>query len=125
MNGRTETTGGGADTFKLVVALAIVAGGVFGFYWWADQPTFMRVGTVLGSVVLAALVAAQTQVGRNAWDFIVSSRTEVRKVVWPNRTETTQTTLYVIIMVIIIGIFLWLLDMFLLWATRLLTGQGG
>jgi preprotein translocase subunit SecE len=61
----------------------------------------------------------------NAGSIYTRARTEVRKVVWPNRTETTQTTLYVIIMVIIIGIFLWLLDMFLLWATRLLTGQGG
>ncbi len=123
MNGNTETSSG-FDTFKLAVALAILAGGVYGFYHYADQALVYRVAGMLGAVVLAALVAAQTQLGRASWDFIVTSRTEVRKVVWPSRTETVQTTLYVLIMVIIVGIFLWLLDMFLLWAAKALTGQG-
>ena len=124
MNGKTEVNNT-ADVAKLLLAVAILAGSVVGFYFYADQPTFIRVGGVLLAVVLAAFVAVQSTTGRAAWDFIVSSRAEVRKVVWPTRTETTQTTLYVIVMVIIVGIFLWLLDMFLLWAAKLLTGQGG
>ncbi len=124
MNGKTET-GSSADTFKLVVALAILGAGVYGFYHYADQALVYRIAAMLGAVALAAVVAMQTQLGRASWDFIVTSRTEVRKVVWPSRTETVQTTLYVIIMVIIVGIFLWLLDMFLLWAAKALTGQGG
>jgi preprotein translocase SecE subunit len=49
---------------------------------------------------------------------------ELRKVVWPNRQETAQTTMVIIFFVIIMGIFFWLLDMFLAWAARMLTGQG-
>jgi preprotein translocase subunit SecE len=124
MNGKTEVNNV-ADVAKLLVAVAILAASVVGFYFYSDQPTFVRVGGVLLAVVLASLVAVQSTIGRATWDFIVSSRAEVRKVVWPTRTETTQTTLYVIVMVIIVGIFLWLLDMFLLWGAKLLTGQGG
>jgi preprotein translocase subunit SecE len=49
----------------------------------------------------------------------------VRKVVWPSGKETTQTTLVVMGLVLTVAIFLWLLDMFLLWSVKLLTGQGG
>jgi preprotein translocase subunit SecE len=64
-------------------------------------------------------------VGRELWRFIQGSRIELRKVVWPNRQETGQTTLVIIFFVIIMGIFFWLLDMLLAWAARMLTGQGG
>ena len=55
----------------------------------------------------------------------MASRNEVRKVVWPTRQETVQTTLMVVVAVIILGIFLWLIDMLLLNAVQILTGQGG
>ena len=57
--------------------------------------------------------------------FISGANTEVRRVVWPTRAETLQTTLAVLVVVLLVGIFLWLLDMLLLWAVQLLTGQGG
>jgi preprotein translocase subunit SecE len=63
----------------------------------------------------------QSQSGKAAWAFVRDARTEVRKVVWPTRKETAQTTLFVIVAVIFMGVCLWLLDMFLGWAVRLLT----
>ncbi len=57
--------------------------------------------------------------------FVQGSRVELRKVVWPTREETIQTTVTVLVFALIMGVFFWLLDMFLLYATRLLTGQGG
>ena len=124
MNGKTETSGG-LDSFLLLLSIAILAAGVYGFYHFADQPMVVRVAGVLGAVVLAGVLATRSTVGRAAWDFLVTSRTEVRKVVWPTRTETVQTTMYVIVVVIVVGIILWLLDMFLVWAVKLLGGQGG
>jgi preprotein translocase subunit SecE len=59
------------------------------------------------------------------WQFAGDARTEVRKVVWPTRQETMQTTLVVIVMVLILGIILWLFDMMLMGILRFLTGQGG
>jgi preprotein translocase subunit SecE len=70
-------------------------------------------------------MATQTLVGGRVLGFFSDARTEVRKVVWPTRQETVQTALIVFGVVIFMGIVLWLLDMLLLWAVRLLTGQGG
>ena len=123
MNGKTETSG--LDSFMLLLSIAILAAGVYGFYHFADQPMAYRVAGVLGTVALAGVLATRSSIGRAAWDFLVTSRTEVRKVVWPTRTETVQTTLYVIVVVVVVGIILWLLDMFLVWAVKLLGGQGG
>ena len=50
---------------------------------------------------------------------------EVRKVVWPTRQETIQTTLVVFAMVLVMGVVLWLFDMLLMATVKALTGQGG
>jgi preprotein translocase subunit SecE len=121
----TETQASGLDTVKLAVALMLLGGAVFVFYWYADQSLLMRVLGLLGVATVSILIASQTALGRSTWSFIGSTRTEVRKVVWPTRAETTQTALAVLFVVVLMGVVLWLLDMFLLWAIRLLTGQGG
>ncbi len=113
------------DTVKLAVAVLVLAGGVVAFYWYGEQPLALRVAGLLAVAAVSVGIASQTDVGRRAWRFIGEARAEVRKVVWPTRQETLQTTLAVLLMVILVGIFLWLLDMFLLWAVKLLTGQGG
>jgi preprotein translocase subunit SecE len=77
------------------------------------------------AIALAAVVFMQTERGRVLWKFVQGSRVEIRKVIWPTRTEAVQTTLTVFVFVLVLGIFFWGLDMFLLWVTRLLTGQGG
>ena len=61
----------------------------------------------------------------NPLQFLQQVRAEVAKVVWPTRQETVQTTLMVIVAVILIGIFLWLIDMVLAEAIQMLTGTGG
>ncbi len=113
-----------ADKIKLLLAVMLLVGGVGGFYYYADQSTLIRVLGLLGVVAMTIVIALQTQAGRNAWEFLHEARNEIRKVVWPSRKETTQTTLIVFIVVILVAIILWLLDMFLLWAVQLLTNQG-
>jgi preprotein translocase subunit SecE len=73
----------------------------------------------------AAAIALQTAPGRALWEFIADARMEVRKVVWPTRQETIQTTLIVMAMVVVVGLVLWLFDTILMGILRLLTGQGG
>lgn len=114
-----------ADTVKLLAALLLVVGATIAFYYFAEYPLWMRVLSLLLVAGVSVAVAIQTAVGRNAWGFVRDARTEVRKVVWPTRTETVQTTLAVILMVVLVGILLWIMDSLLLWAVKLLTGQGG
>ncbi|TCK17258.1 protein translocase subunit secE/sec61 gamma [Thiogranum longum] len=121
----TEIQAGGADTAKLTAAAALLVGGVAAFYWFADQSLLMRVLGLLAVVGVSIFIAAQTALGHSIIAFLGDTRTEVRKVVWPTRAETTQTVMAVIFVVILMGVLLWMLDMFLLWAIRILTGQGG
>ncbi len=121
----TETQASGLDTVKLTLALVLLGGGVVAFYWFADQSLLMRVLALLGITGVSIFIASQTALGRSTWSFIGATRTEVRKVVWPTRAETVQTTMAVLFVVVLMGIILWLMDMVLLRAIRLLTGQGG
>ena len=116
---------GTADKVKLVAAGLIVAAGVAGYYLLANQPSWLRWLAVIASLVLAALVAAFSRYGIEFRRFVELARIELRKVVWPTRQETLQTTAVVFVFVIIAGVFFWLLDLALAWATKELTGQGG
>jgi preprotein translocase subunit SecE len=125
MNAKTEVEGTGLDTAKLFVAVAILAAGIFGFYYLEAQPLWVRLLGLLVVIGAAVFVTLQTAMGRTVWQFAVDSKIEVRKVVWPSRQETIQTTLIVFVMVLIMALVLWLYDMGLMWIVRTLTGQGG
>lgn len=114
-----------ADTIKLVLAVGLLAAGVVGFYVYEDQPQLYRVLALLAVVAVAVAVGVTTNAGRALWGFLQESRTEVRKVVWPTRQETIQTTLVVLVVVLIAAIFLWLMDMFLFWAIDSIVRPGG
>jgi len=113
------------DTFKLVIAVAILLAGIGGFYYYVDKSLLFRVLGLVTIVMVAAGIAFTTSTGHAILSFGRESRAEVRKVVWPTRQETVQTTLMVVMAVIMLGIFLWLIDMMLLKAVQVLTGQGG
>ena len=76
----------------------------------------------LGAGIFVALQSVQ---GRAFWQFVQGSRVELRKVVWPTRQESLQTTLVVFVAILALGIFFWVLDWILGSVTRALTGQGG
>ena len=113
------------DIFKLALAVLILLAGVAGFYYYEQEPLLYRVLGLLLVVGIALGVVYTTRLGQDVLGFSREARAEVRKVVWPTRQETVQTTLMVIVAVIILGIMLWLIDMVLLRAVQYLTGQGG
>ena len=125
MNANSEQVGSGMDTVKLLVVVALLVAGVYGFYAFADQALWVRLAGLLVVVGLAVFVALQTAVGRSVWGFASDARTEVRKVVWPSRQETLQTLLIITIAVLVTALFLWLVDSLLFSIVRYLTGQGG
>jgi preprotein translocase subunit SecE len=125
MVAKAEEQVSGFDTVKLALAAVVLVSAVVLFYAYADQSQLLRVLGLLAAVGVAAGIAVTTLPGRRLWGFVRESRTETRKMVWPTRAETMQTTLIVLIIVIIVGIFLWLLDMFLGWAVQGLIGRGG
>ena len=126
MVAKTETeVSNKLDTFKLILAIAVLLVGIGGFYYYADASLLYRVLGLVAMAIVAVGIALTTGTGRAIVSFGREARAEVRKVVWPTRQETVQTTLMVVVAVIILGIFLWLIDMMLLKAVQMLTGQGG
>jgi preprotein translocase subunit SecE len=125
MNARAEAGASGLDTVKLVLAAAIVIVALWAFYFFAEYSLLLRVVLLLALAGGAAAIALTSEPGRRLWRFAADVRMEVRKVVWPTRQETVQTTLIVMVMVLILGILLWLFDMVLMSILRFLTGQGG
>ncbi len=112
-----------ADRIKLVLAVLALSAGIGGYYYLADQTLVVRVLVLLGALAVTVAIAMQTEPGRAAWEFTKEARQELRKVVWPTRKETTQMTLVVVAMVILVSLFLWVVDWGLLAAVKALTGQ--
>ncbi|HEY3858524.1 MAG TPA: preprotein translocase subunit SecE [Gammaproteobacteria bacterium] len=114
----------GLDKAKLAIAIVLIVGGIFAYYWFENQSVWLRTAYVLIGTAAALALAWQTQIGRATLSFIMSSRNEVRKMVWPTRQETVQTTLFVMLTVLVVGVFMWVLDLALFWALSGITGQG-
>ena len=110
------------DWLKWGLVLAVVAAGVYGNAHFGDQPLLYRVIGLLVLSVVAGFVAIQTEKGASAWRLIKESRAEIRRVVWPTRQETTQTTLIVVAVVLVMAVILWGLDSALSWLVSLIIG---
>jgi len=113
------------DTMKLLVALSLLVGSVVGFYYFEEASLLYRVLGMLAVIGVGVWVALSTSKGKGLLGFMSGARTEVRKMVWPTRVETMQTTLMVVIIVILLSIFLWIVDMLLGWGIKMLLATGG
>ncbi len=118
----TETTTSRLDGLKWLVVFALVAAGVLGNSYYADQSLLYRVLGILALGVVAGLVALQTAKGAAFWSLVKGSRTEIRKVVWPSRQEALQTTMIVVVFVLVAALILWGLDSLLGWLVSLVIG---
>jgi preprotein translocase subunit SecE len=109
----------------IALAVALVIAGIAGYYLMDARPDWQRWSAAGLGLIAGLAVFAASPMGRRSWQFALDSRVELRKVVWPSRQETLQTTLAVFLFVTVAGLFFWLLDAILAWVTKLLTGQGG
>ena len=113
-----------ADKIKLGLAVLLVIAGVAGFYVLKDSAAILRVTSVLAGLVAAALVAWTSAPGREFFVYAQESVAETKKVVWPSRKETVQTTGMVLAFVLVMAIFLWIVDALLVWGVKFLMGPG-
>ncbi len=122
MSESAKTTEFKLDSLKWIVVAAIVGDGVYGNSLFAAESMLYRVIGLLVLACVAGWIAAQTSKGSAFVSLCMDARTEIRKVVWPTRTETTHTTMIVVVAVIIVAIILWGLDSFLSWLISLIIG---
>ncbi|AZR82898.1 MULTISPECIES: preprotein translocase subunit SecE [Piscirickettsiaceae] len=113
------------ETMKVLVSLALLLLSLAGYYIYSDVHAVVRVLGLIGGLVVAGLVFYQSEKGKAWFSYLSHAQKEVKQVIWPTRQETVQMTLIVFVVVILMSIFLWLVDMFFLWAVQILTGQGG
>jgi preprotein translocase subunit SecE len=122
MNAKAESKDSRLDVAKWLLVAVLVAVAVVGNQYFAAEPILYR---VLGIVVLAGVagfVALQTVKGSTFFALVKEARAEMRKVVWPTRQETTQTTLIVVAVVLVMALLLWGLDSLLGWLVSLIVG---
>jgi preprotein translocase subunit SecE len=112
------------DKIRLALALLLVAAGIGGFYLLGDKPAVLRVLSVLGGMGAAVAVMWATPLGRESVSFIWEAVAEARKVVWPSRKETIQTTGAVFALVLLMGVILWIVDFSLMWLIKMILGRG-
>ncbi len=113
------------DSLLLLVAAALFAGGLFAFYYLDPQlATVVRLLILLAAFGAAAAIGYRTQTGRDVWDAISGARTELRKVIWPTKQESVQTTIMIAVVVVIMALLMWGLDSTLLYGVEKLTGRG-
>jgi preprotein translocase subunit SecE len=117
-----ESQSGVLDIIKLLVAAGVLVGGLYGYYYLLEWSLPLRVLLVLGGLIVGVTIAMTSTQGQRLWAFIQGSRVEIRKVVWPTKQETTQTAIAVFVFTLVMALFFWGLDSFLLWLTRTLVG---
>ena len=122
MNVKAEAKDSRFDLLKWLVVAALVIVGVVGNQYFSAEPILYRVLALLVIAALAGVIALQTSKGQAFWVLAKEARVEIRKVVWPNRQETTQTTLIVVAVVLIMALLLWGLDSLLGWLVSLIVG---
>lgn len=110
------------DTIKWIIVAALVAGGIYGNSYFSAESVLYRVIALLVLAGIAGWIAAQTVKGRGFVELCLAAKTEIRKVIWPNRQETTQTTLIVVVVVLIVALILWGLDTLLSWLISMVIG---
>ena len=113
------------DTIKLLLAAGLLVGGLYSYYYFLEVALPLRVLMVLGGTAAGVTTAMTSVQGQRLWAFIQGARIEIRKVVWPTKQETTQTAIAVFVFTLIMALFFWALDSFLLWLTRSLVGSAG
>lgn len=111
----------GFDKLLIIVAVALLLAGIYGFYHFADDG-LKSTAAVFGGAIGAAIVFFQSQPGKDLWAFARLSLREMKKVVWPTRSEATQTTIAVIICSILMALFFWICDVALAYITSPILG---
>ena len=111
------------DNIKIAAAILLVAAGVGGFYYLDQSPMILRVISVLAGFIAGGLVFWMSEPGKQFHGYAQESVAETKKVVWPTRKETLQTTGIVFVFVVVMALFLWAVDSSLLWVVKKLLGQ--
>ena len=115
MSSNAEAQASRGDVFKWAIVVLLVAVGVIGNNYYSAESLLYRLIAILVLAGVAGFIALQTVKGKSFFTLAKEAKTEIRRVVWPTRQETTQTTLIVLAVVVFMFLVLWGVDSFLGW----------
>jgi preprotein translocase subunit SecE len=124
MSDKAENASNPLDIVKWIVVIALLGGLVYAYSAYEEISVLYRALAAVATVVIALGIAATTQKGSNFLIFAKDARTEVRKVIWPSRSEANRMTLIILLATAVVGIMLYFIDMILVWAIGLITNIG-
>jgi preprotein translocase subunit SecE len=114
-NPQVQTVNTNADKAKLVGSAVAVILALAAYYALSKHgPLFQWLGLLAGLAV-AVVIFLTAESGKSLMAFGQDSVREMKKVVWPARSEAIQMTLYVFGFVFVMALFLWLTDKTLEW----------
>lgn len=105
-----DTKGSALNKAKWALVVILIALAVIGNLYFSTYATAIRVAAIIVVAIVVVLLALTTPQGKRGLGFLQDARMELRKVVWPTRQETVQTTGVVIVIVIITALVLWGID---------------
>ena len=110
-----QTVSTSGDKMRLALVAALVIAGLVAYYMLSAQGVWVQWGGLLVGLVAAVVVFFTAETGRQLVAFGRDAVRETKKVVWPERKEALQITLYVFAFVVVMALFLWLTDKTLEW----------
>lgn len=122
MNAKVEKEGSALDTLKWLLVFCLVSAGVVGNYYFEAESLLYRVLALLVLAFVAGWVAVQTTKGQAFAKLVSEARLEIRKVVWPTKQELTQTTMIVVVFVLVVALILWGVDSLIGWIVSSIIG---
>lgn len=103
------------DAVVVTLAILIAVAGVLAFTFLSDESLGVRLAALFGGLILACVVGYFSPTGKSFIGYYRSSYDELRRVVWPTRKETINTTGLVMAFVVAVAFYLFVVDMFVEW----------
>ncbi|WP_339644597.1 preprotein translocase subunit SecE [uncultured Porticoccus sp.] len=122
MSSATEEKQYRLDGLKWLLVVLLVSAAIYGNYYFATESLLYRVIAILAVALVAGFVALQTRKGDSFITLLRGAYTEARRVIWPTRQERNQTTLMVVVVVLVMSLILWGLDTLFGWLATMVIG---
>lgn len=101
----------GGDMFKLIIAAAILAAGIWAYSGVKGLPSYVNIAfPILGVLLALVIVFFWCSMGRNLIIYVKESTQEFKKVVWPKRPDAVRMTFFVVLFVAVFAVFIYGVD---------------
>ena len=104
------------------IVLLLLVTGIVGNSYYGGESVFYRASAIVALLGVALWIALKTSQGASFLLLFREARVELKKVIWPTRIETGQTTGIVLVVVLFVALILWAIDSIFAWLITILVG---